>query len=211
MTSRTSAPASGRAATWIGIAIGVITLGLLALFAIALPKAVGDEHQAVRLVLPDTLPGGYAAADDPAAFEGGDYADQADSIAEQERSNSDYGNRILPEVLGHAAVTRTYVLDGSKAVFVQVFDAEGGAFAPNSIPDPEASGGAPANEVTNVGDGVCILSYGQGSTDAGPPDPVFSQCQVSRDGRTVQIGASDVDADHLVATADDLLDGLRDS
>lgn len=213
MTSRTSAPTSGRAATWIAIAIGAITLGLLALFAIALPKAVEGEGEgeSVRLVLPDTLPGGYAAADDPAAFEGGDYADQAESIAEQERSNSDYGNRILPEVLGHAAATRTYVLDGTKAVFVQVFDAEGGAFAPNSIPDPEASGGAPANEVTNVGDGVCILSYGQGSTDAGPADPVFSQCQVSRDGRTVQIGASEVDADHLVATADGLLDDLQDS
>lgn len=207
MTSRTSA----RASTWIAIAIGAITLGLLALFAIALPKVVDDEGEAVRLVLPDTLPGGYAAADDPATFEDGDYADQAESIAERERSNSDYGNRILPEVLGHAAATRTYVLDGTKAVFVQVFDAEGGAFAPNSIPAPEASGGAPANEVTNVGDGVCILSYGQGSTDAGPADPVFSQCQVSRDGRTVQIGASEVDADDLVATADGLLEDLRDS
>ncbi|MBI2244941.1 MAG: hypothetical protein HYU55_13755 [Nocardioides sp.] len=132
MTSRTSAPTSGRTSTWAGIAIGVIALGLLALFAIALPKAVGEDDGAARLVLPDTLPGGYAAADDPASFEGGDYADQADSIAEQEKSNSAYGNRVLPEVLGHAAATRTYVLDGTKAVFVQVFDAEGGAFAPNS-------------------------------------------------------------------------------
>ena len=211
MTSRTSAPTSGRTSTWAGIAIGVLALGLLALFAIVLPKAVGEDDGAARLVLPDTLPGGYAAADDPASFEGGDYADQADSIAQQEKSNSDYGNRVLPEVLGHAAATRTYVLDGTKAVFVQVFDAEGGAFAPNSIPDPEASGGAPANEVTNVGDGVCILSYGQGSTDAGPADPVFSQCQVTRDGRTVQIGASEVDAEDLVATADGLLDDLSGS
>ena len=205
MTSRTPS----RTSTWAGIAIGVLALGLLAAFAIALPKAVDDEGVAEQLTLPDTLPGGYAAADDPASFEGGDYADQADSIAEQEKSNSDYGNRVLADVLGHAAATRTYVLDGSKAVFIQVFAAEGGAFAPNSIPDPDASGGAPATEITNVGDGVCILSYGQGSTGTEPTDPVFSQCQVTRNGRTTQIGSSDVDAEDLVGTADDLLDQLQ--
>jgi hypothetical protein len=212
VTSRTSpSRTSSRTSPWAGIAIGVIALGLLAVFAIALPKAVDDEGAAQRLSLPDTLPGGYAAADDPASFAGGDYADQAESIAKQERSNSDYGNRVLPEVLGHAAATRTYVLDGTKAVFVQVFAAEGGAFAPNSVPDPETAGGAPATEVTNVGDAVCILSYGQGSTGAEPADPVFSQCQVTRDGVTAQIGSSDVDAQDLVGTADDLLDELQGS
>jgi len=93
-------------------------------------------------------------------------------------------------------------------VFVQVFAAEGGAFAPNSLPDPDASGGLPATEITIVGDGVCILSYGQGSTGEEPAEPVFSQCQVTRDGLTVQIGASEVDAEDLVDTADTLLDEL---
>ena len=205
MSSPTS---TTRTSTWAGVAVGVILLGLVAAFAIGLPKVVDDQGEVAQLVLPDTLPGGYAAADDPASFEGGDYADQADSIAEQERSNSAYGNRVLPDVLGHAAATRTYVLDGTKAVFVQVFAAAGGAFAPNSIPDPDSAGGAPATEMSNVGDGVCILSYGQGSTDTGPSDPVFSQCQVTRQGLTAQIGSSDVDAQHLVGTADDLLEEL---
>ncbi|WP_296604895.1 hypothetical protein [Nocardioides sp.] len=203
MSSRTSSTTT----TWIAILLGVVALGLVSAFAIGLPEVVGEEETAA-LSLPDTLPGGYAAADDPAAFAGGDYADQADEIAGQERSNSDYGNEVLPDVLGHAAATRTYVLDGTKAVFVQVFAAEGGAFAPNSIPDPDASGGAPATEITAVGDGVCILSYGQGSTGDEPADPVFSQCQVTRHGLTAQIGASEVDATDLVDTADALLDEL---
>lgn len=206
MSSRTS---SDRTPTWVGLALGALLLGVVAAFAIGLPEAVGDgDEQPAELSLPDTLPGGYAAADDPDSFADGDYADQADSIAEQERSNTDYGNRVLPDVLGHAAATRTYVLDGTKAVFVQAFAAEGGAFAPNSVPDPEAAGGAPATEITGVGDGVCILSYGQGSTGDEPADPVFSQCQVTREGFTVQIGASEVDAQDLVDTADGLLDDL---
>jgi len=204
-----SSPTSAtRTPTWSGIAFGVILLGVVAAFAIGLPKAVGDDGGAetVALTLPDTLPGGYAAADDPASFADGDYAEQGKSIAEQEKANTAYGNRVLPEVLGHAAATRTYVLDGSKAVFVQVFAAEGGAFAPNSIPDPDGTSGAPATDMAAVGDGVCILSYGQGSTGAEPTDPVFSQCQVTRHGLTAQIGASGVDAEDLVGTADDLLD-----
>lgn len=203
VSSRTSSTTT----TWIAILLGIVALGLVSAFAIGLPEVVGEE-QAAELSLPDTLPGGYAAADDPASFADGDYADQAGEIADQEKSNSDYGNKVLPDVLGHAAATRTYVLDGSKAVFVQVFAAEGGAFAPNSIPDPAASGGAPATEITAVGDGVCILSYGQGSTGDEPADPVFSQCQVTRHGLTAQIGASEVDAKDLVDTADALLDEL---
>lgn len=203
VSSRTSSTKT----TWIAILLGIVALGVVSAFAIGLPEVVGEE-QAAELSLPDTLPGGYAAADDPASFADGDYADQAGEIADQEKSNSDYGNEVLPDVLGHAAATRTYVLDGSKAVFVQVFAAEGGAFAPNSIPDPDASGGAPATEITAVGDGVCILSYGQGSTGDEPADPVFSQCQVTRHGLTAQIGASEVDAKDLVDTADALLDEL---
>jgi hypothetical protein len=57
---------------------------------------------------------------------------------------------------------------------------------------------------------VCILSYGQGSTGQSAPAPVFNQCQVSRDGVTVQIGASSVPADDLVTAADALLDDLQD-
>ncbi|MDF1606118.1 hypothetical protein [Nocardioides sp. YIM 152315] len=210
MSTPTSA---SRTSTWVGILLGVVLLGLVAAFAIALPKAHGEESDgggAIELELPDTLPGGYIASDDPAAFEGGELADQADAIVEQEQANADHGNQVLPEVLGRSAVTRTYVADGSQAVFVQVFQSEGGAFAPNNVPDPENTGGQAATEMTNVGDGACILTYGQGSTGAAP-EPVFSQCQVTSGELTAQVGSGAISAEELVDVADQLLAELQDS
>ena len=183
VSSRTSSTTT----TWIAILLGIVALGLVSAFAIGLPEVVGEE-QAAELSLPDTLPGGYAAADDPASFADGDYADQAGEIADQEKSNSDYGNKVLPDVLGHAAATRTYVLDGSKAVFVQVFAAEGGAFAPNSIPDPAASGGdddatLPAfRDTARTGSAKSAPTAGPGPswTAPGPPPPGLSSAPPSR-------------------------------
>jgi hypothetical protein len=193
----------------VAILLGLLLLGLLAAFAIGLPKAQGDaadpESAALTLTLPDTLPGGYVASDDPAAFADGQLADQADEIAKQEQANADYGNGVLPDALGTSAATRTYVSDGTEAVFVQVFQSAGGAFAPNSIPDPENTGGQAPTEMTEVGDGACILTYGQAQA-AGEAAPVaFSQCQVSQGELTVQIGSSAVAAEDLVGVADGLL------
>lgn len=204
---------SSRTSTWVGILLGIVILGAMAAFAIGLPKAHGEEGDsaaAIELTLPDTLSGGYIASDDPKAFEGGQLEAQADTIVEQEKASAEYGNTVLPKVLGHAAVTRTYVANGTEAVFVQAFQAEGGAFAPNSLSDPEASGGQVATAIKNVGDGVCIISYSQSST-GGEAEPAFSQCQVTSGGITVQIGSAAVTAEDLVGVADDLLKDLQDS
>jgi hypothetical protein len=206
-----SPTSSSRTSTGVGIALGVILLGLVAAFAIGLPKVADAEEQTVELSLPDALPGGYAAADDPAAFEGGQLADQAEAIAEQQKSNDDYGNQLLPEVLGTAAATRTYVADGTKAVYVQVFQSGGGAFAPNALPDPDAVGGTPLTEMKQVGDGACILDYGQAQPGQETRVPAFSQCQVTRDELTVQIGSAQVSAEDLVDAADGVLDDLEDA
>ncbi|KQW46956.1 hypothetical protein ASC77_17345 [Nocardioides sp. Root1257] len=193
----------------VAILLGLLLLGLVAAFAIGLPKAQGDEAaaepEALELALPDTLPGGYVASDDPAAFADGQLADQAEDIAKQEQANADYGNGVLPDALGTSAATRTYVANGTEAVFVQVFQSEGGAFAPNNIPDPANSGGQAATEMAKVGDGACILTYGQAQA-AGQAAPVaFSQCQVSQGEVTVQIGSSAIAAEDLVGVADDLV------
>lgn len=206
--------ASGRSSTWIGILLGLVILGLVAAFAIGLPKALGDESDEasaaeLTLVLPDTLPGGYVASDDPAAFADGELAEQADEIAKQEQTNADYGNAALPEALDTAAVTRTYVAEATQAVFVQAFQSAGGAFAPNSIPDPDNTGGQATTEMVRVGDGACILSYGQQEATGQPATPAFSQCQVSDGEVTVQIGSSAVAAEELVGVADDLLKTLQ--
>lgn len=204
---------TSRTSTWAGIAIGVLLLGLVAAFAIGLPKAEGGDGGAAAAgpslpdTLPDTLPGGYAAADEATSFAGGDLAQQADQIAQQQAESTAYGNRVLPDVLGVPAVTRSYVHGGKDAVFVQVFRSEGHAFSPNSFTDPGTTSGSGGITMDKVGDGVCILTYGQ-SQDGSAGDPVSSQCQVTRGGLTVQIESNGVPADDLVTAADGLLDEL---
>ena len=211
MSTPTSA---GRTPTLAAILLGLLLLGLVAAFAIGLPKAQGDEAgqdaEELTLTLPDTLPGGYVASDDPDAFADGQLADQADQIAKQEQANREYGNTVLPEALGTAAETRTYVANGTEAVFVQAFQSEGGAFAPNSVPDPANTGGQASTEMTAVGDGACILTYGQAQAEGQAPAVAFSQCQVSQGEVTVQIGSSAVAAKDLVSVADDLLATFQD-
>ena len=129
-----------RTSTVVGILVGLVLLGLVAAFAIGLPKAAGDDATEaaadVELSAPDTLPGGYAAADDAASFADGDLAQQAEAIAQQQAASTKYGNQVLPDVLGTPAVTRSYVVDGTTAVFVQVFQSDGGAFALARSPTP---------------------------------------------------------------------------
>ncbi|WP_028643392.1 hypothetical protein [Nocardioides sp. URHA0020] len=202
--------AAGRTSTWVGILLGLVVLGLMAAFAIGLPKANGGEAsetavQELDLTLPDKLPGGYVASDDPAAFEGGQLAAQAADIVKQEKAALVYGNKVLPDVLGTAATTRTYVANGTEAVFVQAFQSTGGAFAPNSIPDPASTGGQAGTELVKVGAGACILSYGQAQAQGQPAPVAFSQCQVTHGGATVQVGSSAVAAKDLVVVADNLL------
>lgn len=203
---------NSRTSTWAGIAVGIVLLGLLAAFAIALPKAHGETDDApppIDLALPDTLPGGYAAADDPASFANGQLAQQAKQIAQQQAASTKYGNEVLPRVLGTPAATRSYVVDGTKAVFVQVFQAQGGAFAPTVLTDPTTTNGGGGTTMQEVGDGACILTYGQtqGST---PGDPAASQCQVTHGELTVQIQSTTVPADELVKVAGALADDLQD-
>ena len=208
--SATTSPS--RNSTVVGIAVGVVLLGLMAAFAVGLPKTTDADdggESAIALSLPDTLPGGYAAADDPTSFDGGQLAEQADAIAQQQQDSTAYGNKVLPDVLSTSAVTRSYVVEETKAVFVQVIQAPGGAFAPSVLTDPAASKGAGGTTMKAVGDGVCILTYGQSQAGEGPGDPVSSECQVSRDELTAQVQSSQVAAEALVDLADEVLSGIQ--
>ena len=81
-------------------------------------------------------------------------------------------------------------------MFVQVFAAPGGAFAPSSLVDPETTGGAGGITMKNVGDGVCILTIGQVQPGQSAADvQTSSECQVSRGGLTVQVSADTVSAE----------------
>lgn len=204
----TTSTTSNRTANWVGVAVGIVLLGLVAAFAIGLPKAAdADETEPeIELSLPDTLPGGYAAADLPESFAEGELAQQAEQIAEQQATSTEYGNEVLPDALGHPAVTRSYVVDQTKAVFVQVFQAEGGALAPTSLTDPTTTDGAGGVTMANVDGAACLLTYGQ-SQGEGIGEPTSSQCQLTRDGLTAQVQADQVAAEDLVELAGAVLDG----
>lgn len=197
---------TSRTSTWVGIAVGVVLLGLMAAFAIVLPKTADGAEGAdeLELSLPDTLPGGYAAADLPESFADGELAEQAEAIAEQQAGSTAYGNEVLPDVLGHPAVTRSYVVDGSQAVFVQLIQAEGGALAPTALTDPATTEGAGGITMEEIDGAACILTYGQ-SQGADLGDPTSTQCQLARDGLTVQVQSNQVAGEDLVALADAVL------
>jgi hypothetical protein len=212
-----SSPSSdSRTSAWVGIALGVVLLALVAAFAIALPKASDGDEGAVStegLSLPDTLPGGYTAADLPEAFTG-EYADRAEEVSKQQRSTREHGDDVLADVLDEPAATRTYASkDLQTAIFVQAFRAAGGAFAPDSLPDPADAPGQSVPELVAVGDAACIVSRqaaqaGQPVDEAAPP--AYAQCQLSEGDLTVQVGAQGVATDEMVDLADHVLGLLQD-
>ena len=200
-----------RTSTWVGIAVGVVLLGLMVAFAVGLPKALG-ESSGDSLSLPDTLPGGYTAADLPEAFTG-EFADRADVISEQQRQTREHGDEVLSDVLDEEAATRTYASeDLQTAIFVQAFRAAGGAFAPDTLPElgDSPQGGT---ELVAVGDAACIVTRAPSSTgqpvDASAP-PSYAQCQLSEGELTVQVGAQGVQPDELVGIADHVHSELQD-
>jgi hypothetical protein len=110
-------------------------------------------------------------------------------------------------------VTRSYISKDGEAVFVQAIRATGGAFAPDSLSDPEQSQGGGGATMENVGDGVCILTYAASQGQSGqqaqdPSEPSDVRCQVSRNDLTVQIHAGGIKAGDLVDVADGLVDDL---
>lgn len=191
-----------------GILVGLAVLAVMVVASVVVPKIDEENEPApLSLTLPDTLPGGYAAADLPESFEGGDLAAQADAIAQQQADSTAYGNEVLPDALDTAAVTRSYVVNGNRAVFVQVFQAEGGAFSPSSLTDPETTDGAGGVTMRAVDDGVCILTIGQMQPgQPGAEVQTSSECQVTRDGVTVQVSADQVPAGDLVELADQVFE-----
>jgi hypothetical protein len=206
-----------RTSAWVGIALGAVLLGLVAAFAIALPKAADGETEHVTtstgdLELPDTLPGGYTASDLPEAFTG-KYADRAEEVSKAQQDAREHGDQVLADVLGVPAVTRTYASEDLHAVFVQAFRASGGAFSPDSLPDPATAQGQSVPELVSVGDAACIVSR-QPSQAGAPVDesapPAYAQCQLSEGGLTIQVGAQGLEAVDMVDIADHVMGLLQD-
>ncbi len=196
---------SERSAGPIGIAVGVVLLGGVAAFGIALPKATDDDtsdssRSATPIVLPDELPHGLVAQDTVAGRIGEQYGKAQTSMVDG-----------LQDIYGDDAAVRGYASDdGVVQATVTVLDQAPGLFDPQGPPvAPEVIGLARSvYELRRVGDAVCNLSWqqpvpeGQPVTDADRPAGL--QCQQGVGDRTVELFASGIS----VEQASDILDAV---
>ncbi|MDN4159788.1 hypothetical protein [Nocardioides abyssi] len=209
-----SSPTTSSAKTTVlGLLAGLVVLALLVVFAVLLPRATDGAGAEESLGLPDTLPGGYTAADLEKAFTEQYDADQAKTVADRESAAREHADEVLGDVYEYAVETRVYASeDLSTAVSVQAFRAPGGAFAPERISeDGAAASGVATQELVREGDAVCIVQRAAADPAAGAPQgdtPSYVSCQRSEDDLTVQAAAGAMSAEDLVAIVDAAWDAV---
>jgi len=194
---------SERSAGPVGILLGVVLLGAVAAFGIALPKATGDDEDreaAAPVELPDTLPHGLVAQDTVEGPQGEQYATvQGSAVAG------------LEEIFGAPAALRGYAARGGAVqATVTVLDRAPGLFDPHGPPiDPEVLGmERSVYELRRVGDAVCDLFWQQvvpqGAAVDEAADPAALQCQLGVGDRTIELFASGMS----IEDAADVLESL---
>jgi hypothetical protein len=193
-----------RATGPIGLLLGVVLLGAVAAFGIALPKATGD-HEAETggtsepggtgaIELPDELPHGLVAQDQLDGEAAGRYAAAQQSAVEG-----------FAEIYDESVGVRGYANDdGRIQATVTVLDRAPGLFDPNGPPiDPEVLGLARSvYELRRVGDAVCNLNFQQVVPQGQPVDdsaaPASLQCQQGDGDRTIELFGSGLTLDQAV-------------
>ncbi len=173
----------------IGVVLGVVLLGAVAAFGIALPKATGDDEEseaAAEIVLPDELPHGLVAQDNLDSEVAGRYQEAQDSGAEG-----------LEDIYDVPAAVRGYATeDGNAQATITVLDRAPGLFDPHGPPIDPAVLGVERSiyELRRVGDAVCDVFWqqpvpeGQEIDDSVPPSAL--QCQLGDGDRTFELFAS---------------------
>jgi hypothetical protein len=193
-----------------GIAFGAIALAIVVLFAVFLPKAVGDTSDTSAISMPKTLPGGYAAANTADAWKGNSsIGSQAAQVVKEVQDELDFGDKQLQKTTGGGFGNAIYIKDAGQSIyFVQAFRATGGALSPGELSDPsKLQQGTSVDQLTTVGDATCIVT---GSVAAGGQvQPAQTKCQATKDGLTVQVMAPQVAASDVAKVADLVLSKIN--
>lgn len=191
---------SERQAPLIGVLLGLVLLGAVAAFAIALPKATGDEAtDVVEVTLPDTLPHGLVAEDQTEGVDVERYAAIQESAAEG-----------LEALYDAPAAVRAYTGEDGAQATVTVLDRAPGLFAPHGPPiDPELLGVERSfYELREVGDAVCNLIWQQPVQEGAPvdeaADPNGVMCQLGKGDRTFEFVGSGLSAEAAVEVLESL-------
>ena len=192
-----------------GIAIGAIALALVVLFAVFLPKAVGDTANTSAITLPKTLPGGYESATDTAAWKGNaSMAGQEAQVVKAVQEEIDFGNAQLKQTTGGGFGNAIYLKDSGKSIFfVQAFRAAGGAVSPGEISDPtKLQQGSTVDQLVSIGKATCIVT-GTVAT-GGQVQPAQTKCQQSKGELTVQVSAPSIAASDVAKVTGLVLDQI---
>jgi hypothetical protein len=193
-----------------GIALGAVALALVVVFAVLLPKAVGDTADSSPINLPKTLPGGYVSAALPAAWKGNSsVSGQEAQIVKQVQAELDFGDAQLKKSTGGGFGNEIYLKSGGQSIyFVQAFRASGGAVSPGEISDPsKLQQGSSVDQLTTVGKATCIVTGTVGT--GGQVQPAQTKCQESEGDLTVQVTAPSVAASDVAKVADLVLGKIR--
>jgi len=194
----------------VGVGLGVLGLGLMFLFAVGLPHVTSADE----VELPDSLPGGWVAADVAAVPGDLDDADAEEFIESRERA-TEYVREVYDDVYDEPVAFRAYTdKDLAQFVVVTVFTSDGGAFGPpNGVADPEALQLERATtELVRRGDVVCIANYQpvavgeDGGADADTPLGV--SCQLPTGGHTIQLATNGLSLDDTVRLVHDVADEI---
>jgi hypothetical protein len=195
---------SERSAAPVGVLLGVVLLGAVAAFGIALPEATGDDEKsdatAAEIELPDTLPHGLVAQDNLDSDFAARYLDAQESAVEG-----------FTEIFGVPAAVRGYAAKGGRVqATITVLDTAPGLFDPHGPPiDPAVLGlERSVYELKRVGDAVCDV-YWQQTVPEGQPvdqsvDPAAVQCQLGDGDRTIELFGSGMS----LSDATDVLEAL---
>ncbi len=196
---------SERSAGPVGIVLGLVLLGAMAAFAIALPEvteADGAEtsEELAPVELPDELPHGLVAQDLLTGEPADRYVEAQTAAVEG-----------LEEIYGDDAAVRGYAReDGSAQATVTVLDRAPGLFDPHGPPlDPKLYGlERMVYELKRVGDAVCDLFWQQSVPEGSKVDesaaPASMQCQLGDGERTIELFASGITLDEGI----DVLESL---
>jgi hypothetical protein len=189
----------------VGVVLGAIGLGLFVGFGVLLPQLTEDDD---AVELPDSLPGGWLAADIPAPNDGASGTDAREQATE-------YVRKVYAGVYDEPVAFRAYTdADVSTFVVVTVFTSDGGAFGPpNGVADPEQlSLKRATTELVRRGDVLCVANYPPVAEDADDTDdsatPLGVSCQLPTNGHTIQLATNGLSLDETVELVHEVADRI---
>jgi hypothetical protein len=176
-----------------GLTFGVIALAIVIIFAVGLPRWHKNAGQD-PITLPDTLSGGFLAADSPTAW-----ADlkAAGKVTDQQiqqlvsQSGQFHGQNAVDatNALGVATAGRYYVSKDGNFMSVTAARGSGDAWFPGS-------GGS----YSSHGDVTCFTTTSQSASSV--------DCRRTSADLTVEINAQGVDADTTATAVDEVYNGI---